>query len=112
MAYASYLFFYLLFINMEGITVLPAFIRPEARVAALSSPPSGPFNRNDSALRWSWRRFGGKTYKSAFIPTSRFEDFVDGEEELSGCRFFVQKTPQKKNPKASNCDPTAEVRNY
>lgn len=70
---------------MTGIEALAPFIRPEER----GDPPFGPFDKNCSALRWSQRKYGNTNYISAFIPTSRLEDFLEGGEERGGCNFYV-----------------------
>lgn len=71
------------------IEVLEPFLWPAKREEALSIPPDGPFDQHCTALHWKYREYSGKRYQSTFIPTHRFQDFIQGEEARGGCSFYV-----------------------
>lgn len=94
---------------MTGIGVSPAFIWPSEREDALCVPPAGPFDIHCPALKWEPRKYGATTYQSVFIPTSRFHDFIEGEQQRSGCSFYRQKTGPKTHEETPDAPPADEV---
>ena len=58
----------------------------------------GPIDFNHPNLTWEKRSYGNKEYLSAYIPSDREEDFVEGEGRRTKCEFYKRGgDPKKEN---------------
>lgn len=47
---------------------------------------------NSDILTWTERKYRQTCYKSAFIPVSRTDDFIEGEKQRGSTSFFCANT--------------------
>ena len=84
---------------MSNDSVQSAFIEAAERRQLLCDPPPGSFDKDSPALNWVRRVYASTHYKSVFVSTDRYPDFLAGEGLRAGCALYVQKHERAKGKK-------------
>ena len=82
------------------------FVEPATRRLLCCSPPPGPFDKDCDSLIWTEREYKQNSYKSAFIPAERRDDFIQGEKHRANTSFWarIQKSKKRTNDNTGDED--------